>query len=96
MTKKKEVWVEVAYWLRAFATPFLLFGLSAFVVLFSGKNLVSAAISLLFLGTVAGVIYAEHIRRKYGAANYFTKLNKDPDIRMTGDESETKDKNKNH
>ena len=86
MTKKKEFRVEVGFWLRAFATPFLLFGVSAFVVLFSGKVLISSAISLLFLGTVAGVIYAEHIRRKYGCANYFTKMDKNPDIRMKKDD----------
>lgn len=94
MSGKKEFWVEMSFWLRAFATPFLLFGVSAFVVLFSGKNLVSAAISLLVLGTIAGVIYAEHIRRKYGCSNYFTKMNKDPDIRMKEDNTTTNDNNK--
>lgn len=88
MSKKKEFWVEFGYWLRAFATPFLLFGVSAIVVLFSGKDLVSSAISLLILGIVAGLIYAEYIRRKYGSSNYFTEMDKNPNIRMKKDDSE--------
>lgn len=91
MSKKNNSWFELGYWLRAFATPFLLFGVSAFVVLFSGKNLISSAISLLVLGIIAGVIYAEHIRRKYGSSNYFTKMDKNPNIRMKEDNSENKE-----
>ncbi len=94
MSKKKEFWIEVVFWIRAFVTPFLLFGVGAGVVFLSGERFLSSAISLLFLGAVAGIIYAEHIRRKYGCANYFTKLNKSPDIRMKKDDTENEDRNK--
>ena len=94
MSKKKEFWVEIIFWLRAFAVPFLLFGVSAFVVFFSGKDLISSAISLLVLGTVAGIIYAEYIRRKYGCSNYFTKMDKNPNIRMEK-ESNIEDEDEN-
>lgn len=95
MSKKKEFWVEVGFWLRAFATPFLLFGVSAFVIFFSGEGFASSAIFILVLGTIVGVIYAEHIRRKYGSSNYFTRMDKNPDIRMEKETNTTKGEDKN-
>ena len=66
-----DSFINVMYWLQIFAAPTLLSGIAA---LFIWSNNRAIAIALLCIGVIVGIILAEFIRRKYGLANFFSKL----------------------
>jgi uncharacterized membrane protein YqaE (UPF0057 family) len=88
MLKVVAFLIEVGFWLRAFALPFLLFGVGAGLVGIYDEKLKGLSIFILILGGIAGIVFAEYVRRKYGCSNYFSRLISIPDIEETTDNSE--------
>ena len=88
MLKVVAFLVEVGFWLRVFASPFLLFGVGAGLVAIYDEKLKGLSIFILILGGIAGIVFAEYVRRKYGCSNYFSRLISIPDIEETTDNSE--------
>ena len=48
----------------------------------------SLSIFILIIGGIAGIIFAEYVRRKYGCSNYFSRLISTPDEEEIDDDSE--------
>jgi hypothetical protein len=61
--------ISAIYWLQAFASPVILFGL---IGLCTGS--VDLVIILLIIGAVGGIILAEYIRRKIGLETFFARI----------------------
>lgn len=74
MLKVVEFLVEVGFWIRAFASPFLLFAVGAGLVYISDENLGWLAILILIIGAIVGIVFAEWVRRKHGCSSYFGRL----------------------
>jgi hypothetical protein len=61
--------INIIYWLQAFAAPVILFG---FIGLLTDSA--NFFISLIIIGAILGVVFAEYIRRKIGLDTFFGKL----------------------
>lgn len=80
--------IRIAFWIQAFASPVILFGLIALWVDFTGEKYLIFAIALAGIGVVAGIIVAEYIRRKIGLETFFARLygpNEMDETKETGD-----------
>ncbi len=62
--------VTIIYWLQAFAGPVILLGLAGIAF---AKN-VETVIVMAAIGAVAGIVFAEYIRRKYGLSTFFSRI----------------------
>jgi hypothetical protein len=71
--------VEFLFWLKCVAGPFVL-GLIGGV--FLGAYLDSWVVFFIVasLGLIAGVIFAEWVRHKYGCSNFFSKVDRFDDV----------------
>lgn len=68
-------WIsETLFWIRIFLSPFVGFGIIAFIVYLYNDALILLSILLLVVGTIAGIVYAEWARKKYGCSNYISGL----------------------
>src|SRR5450432_2825288 len=72
--------IEMFWWLTIFASPFLLGSGIGLIVYIKNQNLLWLSISLVSIGMITGVLFAEHIRRKYGCSRYMAKIRATPDI----------------
>ena len=61
--------IRFLYWLHAFISPIILLGFIGIVI---GKE--NLLYGLLVAGAIAGVIFAERIRRKFGLENFFGRI----------------------
>lgn len=73
-----RVVVEIIFWIAIFLSPFLIFGIIAFI-LFLNDYKILAIISTLS-GLAVGIYFAESIRRKYGCSAYMGRLLATPDL----------------
>ena len=71
--------VEFLFWLKYVVGPFVL-GLIGGV--FLGAYLDSWVVFFIFasLGLIAGVVFAEWVRRKHGCSNFFSKVDRFDEI----------------
>lgn len=60
--------VKIIYWVQAFLCPVILCGLIGFLIT-SDISIVA-----LIIGTIAGIILAEYIRRKIGLYSFFGRI----------------------
>ena len=72
MIKAIKWLVKALFWLQAFACPLLVFGLLSFFLYNKGEQNKIIAFILLGSGIVAGVFFAEWIRKKYGLEKFFS------------------------
>lgn len=75
-----EFLVEAVYWLLIFLSPVLVMGLLALLLYFECGVPAWISYVLLGVGVVLGVWLAEHVRRKYGCSNFWSRTSATPDI----------------
>ena len=66
--------IEVFYWLTLFGCPFLITGVIALVIYIKNEDLLWLSIIIISIGTLAGILFAERIRKKYGCSDYVGKI----------------------
>ena len=66
--------IQIMYWLQAFASPFLVSAVIAFIIYTKNETNKIIAIAVLFIGVLAGILLAEYIRKKYGLSTFFSWL----------------------
>ena len=72
--------INAILWLWLFIVPVGIFGLlSLWLYMKSTDNLVYSIMSAA-VGIGSGFVLAEHIRRKYGLNNFFSRLRATPDV----------------
>ena len=74
MIKILQVIVQVLFWLQAFAAPFLLSGIIAFIIYSKNEKNEWIALLVLIIGLISGIIVAEFIRRHYGLDTFFSRI----------------------
>ena len=90
MNKLFHAIVEIIFWIAIFSSP-LLIGLAlAFILYLNAPKLAWLSIGIAGLGVLAGILFAERVRRKYGCTNYMSRLISTPDFGPT----DTHDKKK--
>lgn len=72
--------INTIYWLSLFIIPAGVLGFIAYYKYVESSDNLIMSICLSFLGTVAGILLAEFIRRKYGLDNFFGRRLATPDI----------------
>ena len=60
--------VRMIFWLQAFASPAILFGVISFFVPANQQ------LPILILGGVLGIVLAEYIRRRFGLETFFGRI----------------------
>ncbi len=85
MLKVFEFFVEMCFWLMAFASPMVVSIVASALIYSSNK---SVSIIILIGGGITGIVFAEWVRKKHGCSNYFAKLIASPDIKETRDNKE--------
>ena len=72
--------IQIFYWIQAFAAPFLACGIIAFFTYSDNtKNQIVAWI-VAGIGVVAGIFFAEYVRKKYGFDEFFSRVFGSSDI----------------
>lgn len=72
--------INLLYWISLFLVPVVLLGgIGLWLFIQSNENLIFS-IFMLFFSIVAGVLFAEYIRKKYGLDNFFGRTLATPDI----------------
>ena len=66
--------IQLIFWLQAFAAPLIFFSLIAIWVYSNGEQNKTIAIVLLVLGVITGILAAEYIRRKIGLDTFFARI----------------------
>ena len=66
--------VQAIFWLQAFAAPVLLSGFIAMLIYSGNDKNKWLPITILIVGVVTGVCFAEFIRRKYGLDTFFGRI----------------------
>ncbi|HYG17191.1 MAG TPA: hypothetical protein VEC12_15650 [Bacteroidia bacterium] len=84
-----EFFIEAVFWLLLFLSPVLLFGAIALAVHINNTENAVAATVLIITGAIAGIIFAEYIRRKHGCSTYLSKIFSTPDIKDDQDLSDS-------
>jgi len=79
MIKLIRIIITIGFWLHAFAIPFLICSLCAFII-YSDYGNKLFAIVIWGIGITAGILLAEFIRRKYGLDNFFSKIYGHPEF----------------
>ena len=68
------------YWIQVFAAPFLIFGIIALIIFSYFQKYEIVAYILLGVGIIAGIFFAEYVRRKHGYDVFFSKVFGSADI----------------
>lgn len=71
--------IESIFWFAIFLSPMLFFGIMA-AIIYSNIKEIFWAVLVLLIGFMLGVLWAEHIRKKYGCSRYISKILSTPDI----------------
>ena len=74
MKKVFDLLIESIFWLAIFASPFLVSFAIGTIIYISNESLLWLSIAILVIGFIAGIFFAEKIRRKHGCENYISKL----------------------
>ena len=69
-----KIFVSVIFWLWLFIIPTGIMGLLVFLLYKKSPGNLPYFILLAVLGIIAGVFLAEHIRKKYGLYNFFSRV----------------------
>jgi len=71
--------VRLIFWLQAFIAPLLLFGVIAIIIYVKTER---GLIPILTIGVgiLAGIFFAEYVRRKYGLENFFGRIYRSNDL----------------
>jgi len=71
--------IEALFWLLLCLSPILIFGLmSVFAYsIFHSKEL---SIGICVVGIIAGIFFAEKIRKKYGTSRFYGRLLRTPEL----------------
>ncbi|HEX7906298.1 MAG TPA: hypothetical protein VF487_20630 [Chitinophagaceae bacterium] len=72
--------INSVYWLWAFFVPVIITGTPAWLFYDSSSANLVYGIILLLIGIVAGIWFAERIRKSHGLSTYFSSLSETPDI----------------
>jgi hypothetical protein len=74
MLKIVRFFIEAFFWVAAFLSPALVSVIIAVVINISNPEIITLPIFIMVIGAVAGVIFAEYVRRKYGCSTFFGRL----------------------
>ena len=74
MKKAVDTFIEFIFWIAIFASPFLFCALIGLIIYSSNENLLWLSIIISATGFISGTFLAENIRKKYGCANYISKI----------------------
>jgi hypothetical protein len=69
-----DAFVELVFWIAVFASPFLLSVAIGAIIYFTHEKLLWLSIVIFLMGIIAGVFFAERIRKKYGCARYIARI----------------------
>jgi hypothetical protein len=94
MLKIVRFFVEAIFWVAAFLSPALLGVIVAVAINLSNPELISLPIFIMATGAIAGVIFAEWVRRKHGCSNYFGQLLYTPEF--DGEKDKLKERRKDN
>ena len=72
--------INSVYWLWAFFVPIIITGTPAWILYEKSSANLVYVVMLLLMGIVAGIWFAERIRKRRGLSNYFSSLSETPDI----------------
>jgi hypothetical protein len=69
-------------WIRIVCSPLLLSVIIGYCLYqkYDGTKGIVLGITTVALGLIAGVIWAERVRKKYGSMNYLGKINGSPEL----------------
>lgn len=84
--------MEVIGWLRVLLSPVFAMLLIAVILygLFPDWINKDVFIILLILGVILGVFWANHVWKKYGTINYWSKINATPELDFENKEEQVK------
>ena len=80
MNKIFHLAIEVFFWIMTVLSPLFASALLAVLSYYSFNFPFVISLILIVLGAIAGVIFAEKIRRKHGCLNYWSRIMATPDI----------------
>jgi hypothetical protein len=80
MWKLLAAFIEFLNWLAIFAASFIVGAGIGLVIYINNQNLLWLSIVFTSAGAIAGVLIAEHIRKKYGCSRYLARIRATPDI----------------
>jgi hypothetical protein len=72
--------INAPLWLQVFIVPAAIFGFGAFLLYNKSVDYLPYTILLSIIGTALGVLLAEHIRKKYGLVQFFSRLIATPEL----------------
>lgn len=71
--------IEILFWLLLCLCPILIFGLISAIV-YSAVHSKELSIGIGVLGIIAGILFAEKIRKNYGASHFYGRLLRTPEL----------------
>lgn len=74
MPKLFDAFVESMYWLKNFLSPVLVGAFIGLIIYIKNEDLLWLSIVIASIGLIAGVLFAERIRKKYGSSGFMSKL----------------------
>lgn len=72
---------ELIFWLKIFLSPFVLSNVIGFIIYLSDHNLWWIWLALGALGSVLGIYWAEHVRKKQGTTEFMAQVFQANDIK---------------
>jgi hypothetical protein len=72
---------ELIFWLKIFLSPFVLLNVIGFIIYLSDDNLWWVWVALGVLGSVLGIYWAEHVRKKHGTTEFMAQVFQANDIK---------------
>lgn len=72
--------INAVYWLWLFIVPILITGIPAFLLYTKSTTNLPFCIGLLLIGAVAGIYFAERVRKTGGFTRFFSNLSETPDL----------------
>ncbi len=71
--------IGLVYWLWLFLIPAGIMGVIAYIKYYNNPKNMVAPVVISLIGVFLGVFIAELVRRKYGLAYFFSRINASPD-----------------
>jgi hypothetical protein len=71
--------VKLIFWLWLFLIPVGIMGFIAYSKYYDNPKNISVPIIFLLIGVSLGIFIAEFVRRKFGLAYFFSRINASPD-----------------
>ena len=66
--------IEAIAWLQLFICPIIIGGLIALFIYSKEQRLLWLAVTVMLVAFVAGILFAERTRKKYGCSRFLSKI----------------------